>query len=76
MFGDKMNVGGGPLNDDRFSLDKMNLDRVDNSNNDTTQYDPFFKGNVLSLILKYLQKMDLELQAQMNIMNKKNTIGG
>jgi len=49
MFGDKVNVGGGPLNDDRFSLDKMNLDRVDNSNNDTTQYDPFFKGNVLSL---------------------------
>lgn len=40
----------------------MDLDRRDNQND---AYDPFYKVN----------KLDMELSAQMNIMNKQNTLG-
>lgn len=45
MFGEKVGPGvPGMQQDDRFSLDKMNLDRGDQGNTDI--YDPFYKVNV------------------------------
>lgn len=67
MLGDKVgNAMMGKLiqNAEGNSLDQMNLDRSDQIIMGDA-YDPFFKNN----------KMDLELQAQMNIMNKANTHG-
>lgn len=46
-------------------LENMKLDRDDSNNTGIDMYDPFYKVN----------KLDIELQAQMNIMNKQNTLG-
>ena len=48
MLGDKVgtNPNGRFNGDDRFSLDKMNLDRGDNNGSSADTYDPFYKVNV------------------------------
>ena len=43
LFGQRV-PGGQADNDDRFSLEKMNLDRRDQGGD---YYDPFSKGNVI-----------------------------
>ena len=45
MYGEKVGILPVQGGDDRYSLEKMNLDRVDNGGVGDT-YDPFFKGNV------------------------------
>jgi hypothetical protein len=63
MLGEK--VAAGIINKlqqkDPNSLDNMDLDRRDNND----AYDPFFKNS---------NKLDLELQGQMAIMNKASTL--
>ena len=78
LVGDKIgNAMLGKLlkNAEGNSLDQMNLDRSDQIIMGDA-YDPFFKSNVsLTTFFKLIQKMDLELQAQLNVMNKANTHG-
>eukprot|EP00347_Sterkiella_histriomuscorum_P006800 403351385 len=61
IFGDGQRIGP---EDDRFSLDKMKLDG-DDKGGAAHMFDPFAKKDIL----------DLQLQAQMNIMNIDNTYG-
>lgn len=66
MYGEKVGPLNGGADPNRYSLDNMDLDGRDNNNGGSLDaYDPFYKVN----------KLDLELQAQMNIMNKQNTLG-
>lgn len=65
MYGEKVGPGLIPnlADSSKQGLDFMELDRREDAQRD--HYDPFYKVN----------KLDIELQAQMNIMNKQNTLG-
>ncbi len=47
MFGEKVGPGAPGMQDNRFTLDQMNLDRKDQGNDN---YDPFYKVNVRRML--------------------------